>query len=161
MIHHQLEDVISLCMEDALSEISLFHTLDNCYSTAKTGFYFLELSRLGLWPISESLRQCSVEQVFDKLSAFQLPPDIGSLLARYHNTFYGPSRSSTLCSCKTCRTSFSVQLQDVVDEQRKELGGLCLTCVRAGKTSLAKGNCQTECWCTAIFKLIIQGQTFA
>lgn len=117
-------------MEDASSKIKI--RADSCFSTAKTGSYFLELSRLGLWPVSETSRKCSIEQVFSKLSEFQ---------TYSANTLFTP-----VCSCKTCKADFKDDILRFITDRRRSLKGLCLTCVRAGRASAETGNCQsTSC----------------
>lgn len=120
-------------MEDARSKIKI--RTESCFSTAKPGSYFLELSRIGLWPISEMSHKCSIDQVFNKLSEFQNYP------------VERPDRYSSSCNCKTCKINFKDKIVRVVTEQRKLLKGLCLTCVGAGRISAGTSNCQSVTCC--------------
>ncbi len=115
-----------------------------CFSTAKMGSYFLVLSRLGLWPLSETLRKWSVETVLSTLSQFN----------NYTVKKLAPSKHSNLCDCHTCAADFQADLQIVVVEQRSLLKGLCLTCAAAGRPSAATGNCETKLLCSGANSIV-------
>lgn len=124
-------------MKDARFKISIHDSLyESCFSTAKTGSYFLELARLELWPLAEKLQEYSLDEVFDKLKSFRNY----SLADRY---------GSSVCNCKTCAVDFQSLINSIVAEQRLLLSGLCLTCVGSGRTSEATGNCQHSSKCVA------------
>lgn len=118
-------------MKDAQSRIVI--RAERCFSTAKTGSFFLELSRIGLWPISETSRKCSIEQLFVRLSGFR------DYRVEKPDPYSGYSRS---CSCMTCTANFVEEMLKFVTKHRTLLKGLCLKCARAGRTSVGTGNCQ-------------------
>ena len=129
-------------MKDACTKTIIGTTgEEDVFKTAKTGSYFLELSRLGLWPLSETLRKCSVERVLSKLSRYRNY----KLDALSYNPF-----TKDHCGCKTCGADLQHDVRSIITEQRVSLTGLCLTCVRSGKTSLATGNCQNKDWCSGV-----------
>lgn len=120
-----------------------------CFSTAKMGSYFLVLSRLGLWPLSETLRKWSVETVLSRLSRVD----------SYTVKELAPSRHYNLCDCHTCAADFQADLQIVVVEQRSLLKGLCLTCAAAGRPSAAMGNCETKSQCSKASTIVTRATT--
>jgi hypothetical protein len=125
-------------MKDACYKIAVRVTQSwDCFSTSKTGSYFLELSRLGLWPLSETLRKCSVETVLGKLSG------VKNYTLDTANSF----EMKTRCPCNICTADFQADIRIIIAEQRASLKGLCLTCAAVGRTSAAMGNCQAKLWC--------------
>lgn len=123
-------------MEDARSRIMI--RAESCFSTAKTGSFFLELSRIGLWPISETSRKCSIEQLLIRLSGFR------EYRVEKLDAYSSFSRS---CCCITCKVNFRGEILKFVTEQETLLKGLCLTCARAGRPSVATCNCQSVACC--------------
>lgn len=106
-------------------------TNSGCSSAMKIGLFLLELSRLGLWPLSDKVMTASGQAVLGKASQFE-----------------GLGEPLSGSRCRTCKVSFKELMTKLAVEQlSKVTTGLCLGCVRAGRLMPDGGNCQNKEFC--------------
>lgn len=102
---------------------------DICLRSKRTLQYFQELFRLGLWPITGSMRESAINSILAKFKQFP------SLRGDF-NIVPGDS------SCDCTLINFKQALRDAAARVESTAKGLCLTCVQNGKLSARDGNCQ-------------------
>ena len=103
--------------------------IDSCKSREKIGWWFIELSRLELWPLSTATKRGRLATLLTKLEAFDESERI------YH---------FTVCDCRTCQAKPKAMMASVAENATTKLKGLCLACVKAGKYVPEDGNCMSD-----------------
>ncbi|MCJ1464411.1 hypothetical protein MMC07_003024 [Pseudocyphellaria aurata] len=93
--------------------------------------YFRELLRVGLWPITGSMRETTVKSTLAKFR-------------QYENKQADIEMLGGFAACDCIRTDFSRELQSAATAMEKTFKGLCLRCVQNGKFSVRDGNCQAR-----------------
>lgn len=112
-----------------------------CERAAKGLYYFEELNRLGVWPLTESMQGTSIMLTMDRLSQFRnyqapmMTPALASL------PIFGNPRF-TKCDCIT--EDFHEQLEALVDENKHLVKGMCLRCVTERSEFPLFRNCAAE-----------------
>lgn len=104
-----------------------------CHSTLKVGFFIAELSRVGLWPLYEKIRTCSLNDLRTKIEDLKdFEPG-------------GPFIRKT-CTCQLCSQSTVASLRQGLEEALRPIVGLCLGCEKIGihATYPKCGNRATE-----------------
>lgn len=102
---------------------------DVCLRSKRIIHYFQELLRIGLWPITGSMRETTISSILTKLQQYQnLPGDF--------NVFGGNGSS---CGC--ILTNFKLALHEAATKVELATRGLCLTCAQNGRISTQDGNC--------------------
>lgn len=134
-VYTQLESTIHDLMRAATPDVPSGGTdkpasSNACDARCKTGTYFFELSRLGLWPLSDDFLARSFVHMTSSLSDFRDPP------------------VTMRCDCSVCTAGLKyVATQAVHEVAETALHGLCVTCVRAQRLSGGDGNCRGEVRC--------------
>jgi hypothetical protein len=92
------------------------------------GHYFQNLSKIGLWPLSDSLRKLSVSDIITKVSNLEdLEDDF--------------SRCSYDCLCAR-KEYIKPRLQEALEEIRRTIVGFCLDCAKTEGVSNGYQSCR-------------------
>jgi len=92
------------------------------------GLYFQNLSRVGLWPLSDSLRKLSITGIIAGISNLEDLEDESS-------------RCSYDCLC-TKREYIKPRLQEALDDILRTIEGFCLDCVKTEGLSSEEQSCR-------------------
>ncbi len=104
------------------------NTGQTCALLTKAGHYFHELSRLDLWPLTSTMKDNNLAYIQGQLSKLQ-----------DHNAI-----KDSKCLVKRHVPQFDVPfvVKDLAQSAIENLQGLCLSCVKNGKTTVERGNCR-------------------
>jgi hypothetical protein len=116
-------------IEDGIqSMIDIATTNDKQCTRSVIGLYFLNLSKVGLWPLSDALRKFSVSSIVDKIVDLEDLDDDNSLC-------------TYTCPC-TKKEYIKPRVQEASEMILSAIEGLCLDCAKTDGVSSQEQRCR-------------------
>ena len=133
-VQQTLQDVITPLLEHECSAANYNRDFNyrTCDQLAKSGYYFAQLSKSGLWPITPQLHKTSFVDIKVLLTEIKGNWEREVSRASYHQYCSGPN----------------IDIRQLTERMRpnaaRNLEGLCLKCVKHGKYTGEDANCRRE-----------------
>ena len=134
-IEQTLQDVMTPPLEHDCSAANDYNRDINhrfCDRLMKIGYYFAQLSKLGLWPITQQLHETSFVNIRALLTKIKGYSD------------RDVSRSSYDQYCSSPSLDVRQLTERIAPNSARNLEGLCLNCVKHGKYTREDANCRRE-----------------
>lgn len=106
-----------------------------CKAKDKLVEWLLELSRLGLWPLSTTMFEMSLNDIHTNLKTF-----IDFDKAEQDEQDMKKCDCQT-CECKACSISLGKVMKEIEKRTRDDIKELCLICVKNDQFTPREGNC--------------------
>lgn len=103
-----------------------------CNHLASIGYHFAQLSKSGLWPITQKLRKTSFTTISDGFSIFEVYEDGISGTCFYSD------------NCDSPRIEIKQLIKETTETAAEKLKGWCLTCVKSGRYTKESPNCRAS-----------------
>ncbi|RAK97295.1 uncharacterized protein BO80DRAFT_364335 [Aspergillus ibericus CBS 121593] len=111
----------------------------NCSCKETTVFdYLRELSRIKVWPLEDSLRDMSIDEIIEHLWRFD-----SARMRQYRGTSSDNRSGEQWCSC---RFSWHLVVQSAASRVSEYFDGLCLDCMDSSKNLRDGGNKDDDYW---------------
>ncbi|KAI9761881.1 MAG: hypothetical protein M1840_001534 [Geoglossum simile] len=130
-IEHHRESIYSdlqRAIENGISPMVKGHDTDRQCVRSIVGLYFQNLLKVGLWPLSDSLRKYSVSDIITKISDLEELED-------------DSTRCSPDCLCMR-REYIKPRLQEALEDIFRDIEGFCLDCAKTEGFSSEEQSCR-------------------
>ena len=135
-VQQTLQDVITPLLEHDCPAASKHNgeiSYRACDHLAKIGYYFAQLSKYGLWPITQQLHKTSFVNITAALTKIKGHYDRDDVSRGYYGY-----------NCNSPSIDIRQLTEQIAPNAARNLEGLCLNCVKHGKYTREDANCRRE-----------------